>query len=230
VSTRALAAGLFAYAASLAALTGCRGVSSDDPPILLERNMYDQERYNPESYSQFFTDHRTMRDPVEGTIARDRYEDDPEVATGLLADKSGYVLAVPPQMIQRGGGMEKFLARGQDRFNIYCAPCHGQTGDGKGMVVCKREKLTDPCESRGFAPLPSYEDPRLRQMPDGQLFATISHGVRTMPAYGAQIPTADRWAIVSYVRALELSQLSSLSPGAPTPGTQANPSQPEPQK
>ena len=211
---------LLVLAAALAAsaLAGCREQSSEDPPILLERNMYDQERYNPESYSQFFDDHRTMRVPVEGTVARDRYEDDPEVATGLLADRSGYVMTVPQTFIQRSGGLEKVLARGQDRFNIYCAPCHSRTGDGKGMVVCKRDKVTDPCQSRGFAPLPSYNDPRLRQMPDGQIFATISHGVRIMPSYGAQVPVQDRWAIVAYVRALQLSQMAEATP------------QPEPKK
>jgi mono/diheme cytochrome c family protein len=207
----------------LLALAGCRGQTSEDPPIAPERNMYDTERYNPESYSQFFPDHRTMRAPVEGTIARDRYEDDPEVATGLLPDKSGYVMTLPAQIVQRSGGMEKFVARGQERFGIYCAPCHGLTGDGKGMVVCKRDKVTDPCESRGFAPLPSYEDPRLRQMPDGQIFATITHGVRTMPAYGPQVPVADRWAIVSYVRALEISQMSASAAGAPAPAGGAAP-------
>jgi mono/diheme cytochrome c family protein len=204
----------------LGVLAGCQGEQSEDPPIMPERNMYDTERYNPESYSQFFQDHRTMRTPVEGTVARDRYEDDPEVATGLLADKSGYVMTVPAQVAMRAGGMKSLLDRGQERFGIYCAPCHGRTGDGKGMVVCKREKVTDACESRGFPPLPSYEDPRLRSMPDGQMFATITHGVRTMPAYGAQIPVADRWAIVSYVRALEVSQLAQAG----------GPSQPEPKK
>jgi Cytochrome C oxidase, cbb3-type, subunit III len=209
-SARVLLCAGVALAAS-AGLLGCRGETSDDPPIMPERNMYDTERYNPESYSQFYPDHRTMRTPVEGTVARDRYEDDPEVSTGLLADKSGYVMSVPQSAIQRAGGIEKLLARGQERFTIYCTPCHGRTGDGKGMVVCKRDKMSDPCESRGFAPLPSYEDPRLRHMPDGQLFATITHGVRTMPAYGPQIPSADRWAIVSYVRALQLSQMTDSS-------------------
>jgi mono/diheme cytochrome c family protein len=113
--------------------------------------------------------------------------------------------------------MEKLVARGQERFGIYCAPCHGLTGDGKGMVVCKREKPSDACESRGFPPLPSYEDARLRQMPDGQLFATITHGVRTMPAYAAQIPTMDRWAIVTYVRALQVSQIAEARPSQPEP-------------
>jgi hypothetical protein len=211
----ALAALAPAVALTASMLAGCRGQTSDDPPILLERNMFDQERLNPESYSDFFADHRTMRTPVEGTIARDRYEDDPEVGTGLLPDNSGYVMTVPAGVITRGGGIEKVLARGQARFGIYCTPCHGQTGDGKGMVVCKRDKVTDPCESRGFAPLPSYEDERLRHMPDGQLFATITHGVRNMPAYGAQIPTADRWAIVTYVRALQMSQMASNAQPAP---------------
>jgi mono/diheme cytochrome c family protein len=213
---RAVNAALLGLAALGGAL-GCRGQTSDEPPVVLERNMNDQERYNPEQYSQFFADHRTMRQPVPGTIARDRYEDEPEVATGLTADKSGYVKVVPPQLVTRMGGAEKFLARGQERFGIYCAPCHGLTGDGKGMVVCKRDKVTDPCESRGFPPLPSYEDPRLRHMPDGQLFATITHGVRTMPAYGPQIPITDRWAIVSYVRALELSQMAEAKPTQPEP-------------
>jgi mono/diheme cytochrome c family protein len=199
------------------ALAGCQGQTSDDPPILLERNMYDQERYNPESYSSLFPDHRTMRTPVEGTISRDGYEGDPEVATGLVADKSGYVMTIPPAVVQRLGGMEKLLARGQERFGIYCAPCHGATGDGKGMVVCKRDKVTDPCESRGFPPLPTYADPRLRQIPDGQLYATITHGVRTMPAYGAQVPVQDRWAIVGYVRALQLSQMAAATPPKPEP-------------
>jgi mono/diheme cytochrome c family protein len=199
------------------ALAGCREQTSDDPPVLLERNMYDTERYNPESYSDFFPDHRTMRPPVPGTVANDRYEDDPEVATGLLADRSGYVMTIPQQLVQRKGGMDKVLKRGQERFGIYCAPCHGLTGDGKGMVVCKRDKASDPCESRGFPPLPSYEDPRLRSMPDGQLFATITHGVRTMPAYGPQIPVEDRWSIVAYVRALQMSQMSASNTSPPEP-------------
>ena len=199
-------------------LAGCREQTSDDSPILLERNMYDQERYNPESFSGFFPDHRTMRMPVPGTLARDRYEDDPEVATGLLPDRSGYVMTIPQGLVQHMGGPEKLVLRGQERFAIYCAPCHGLTGDGKGMVVCKRDKGTGPCtDTRGFPPLPSYEDPRLRTMPDGQLFATITQGARTMPAYGAQIPIPDRWAIVSYVRALQVSQMTAVTPSQPEP-------------
>jgi|HubBroStandDraft_2_1064218.scaffolds.fasta_scaffold20296_4 mono/diheme cytochrome c family protein len=212
--TKSLQVALAVVVAGLVA--GCRGQTSEDPPVVLERNMFDQERLNPESYSEFFGDHRTMRAPVEGTIARDHYEDDPEVATGLLPDQSGYVMTIPPAIVTHAGGLAKMLARGQERFGIYCTPCHGQTGDGKGMIVCKRASVTDACESRGFPPLPSYEDERLRHMPDGQLFATISRGVRTMPAYGPQIPISDRWAIVSYVRALQMSQMTAIAQPAPS--------------
>jgi mono/diheme cytochrome c family protein len=214
VTRIALACSVALVAGSLAA---CRGQTSGDPPVLLERNMYDSERFNPESYAAFFPDHRTMRTPVRGTIARDGYDDDSESTTGLVADKTEYVMTVPQLVIRKAGSLEKLVARGQERFGIYCAPCHGLTGDGKGMVVCKREKVTDPCESRGFPPLPSYEDARLRQMPDGQLFATITHGVRTMPAYGAQVPTVDRWAIVTYVRALQVSQMAQAATSQPEP-------------
>jgi mono/diheme cytochrome c family protein len=199
------------------AIAGCQDQTGGDPPILPERNMYDTERYNPESYSQFFADHRTMRTPVSGTIAREFYEDRMDVRSGLDESEQGYAMTIPPSVVSESGGMEKLVNRGQERFNIYCAPCHGQTGDGKGMVVCKRERVTDPCQSRGFGPLPSYQDARIRQMPDGQLFATITHGVRTMPAYGPQIPARDRWAIVSYVRALELSQMAEGKPSQPEP-------------
>jgi mono/diheme cytochrome c family protein len=214
---RRAAALILSVPMALFLIAGCRGQTSGDPPVQLERNMFDTERYNPESFSAFFPDHRTMRTPVEGTVARDWFEPDSEATTGLMADKTEYTMTVPQVVITKAGGMEKLLVRGRERFGIYCAPCHGLTGDGKGIVVCKRAKVTDPCESRGFPPLPSYEDPRLRQMPDGQLFATITHGVRSMPAYGAQVPTADRWAIVAYVRALELSQMAEASPSQMEP-------------
>ena len=89
------------------------------------------------------------------------------------------------------------LDRGLDRYDIYCRPCHDGTGSGRGTVITHSDWQPPP---------PSFHQPRIRQMPDGQLFATITHGVRNMPSYGASIPVSDRWAIVSYVRALELSQ------------------------
>jgi hypothetical protein len=180
--------------AALGALTGCRGQTSHDTPIVGIRGMYDQPRYDVQSKSTFFPDHRSMRLPVEGTVAREA-ELDPEVAEGRLPDDSGYVLTIPKPAVDRAGGMNALVTRGQERFNIYCAPCHDQTGSGKGMVV-----------KRGMLAPPSFHQDRIRHMPDGQLFATISNGIRNMPAYGINVPADDRWAIVSYVRALQLSQ------------------------
>jgi mono/diheme cytochrome c family protein len=173
---------------------GCRGETSAQAPVLPERNMYHQQRYNPQARSDFFQDHRTMRKPVEHTVPQEMNVD-PEISDGELADGSGYVLAIPSQVVAQLGGMEAAAHRGEDRYNIYCRPCHDGSGAGQGTVVKK-----------GMAPPPSLHDERIRHMPDGQLFASISRGVRNMPAYNYSIPTNDRWAIVSYVRALELSQ------------------------
>lgn len=176
------------------ASTACRGQTSAQPPIMLERNMYQQQRYNPQAKSHFFEDGRSMRTPVEHTFAR---EMDPsaEVSNGELADGSGYVLAIPEAVLTQLGGMAAATDRGQQRYNIYCTPCHDGTGAGQGIVI-----------KRGMVAPPTFHDDRMRHMPDGQLFATISHGVRNMPAYSYSIPVNDRWAIVSYVRALQLGQ------------------------
>ena len=187
---------LMVVCAALAALAGCRGQTSTEPPILPLRNMADQDRYDPQSESKFFADHRTMRMPVAGTVPRERVLD-PELADGRLADDSGYVLEVPKPIAEHFGGSDELLARGHQRYDIYCRPCHDGTGEGKGTVITRS----------GWQPAPpTFHQDRIRQMPDGQLFATISHGVRMMPSYGSRIPLVDRWAIVSYVRALQLSQ------------------------
>src|SRR6476469_5656532 len=111
-----------------ATATGCRGQKSEDSPIVLIRNMYHQPRYNPQSTSDYFEDGRTMRTPVEGTVARDRFEENEEISTGRLNDDSGYVLTVPEETVRRAGGMDALLVRGQERFGIYCTPCHDKTG------------------------------------------------------------------------------------------------------
>jgi mono/diheme cytochrome c family protein len=177
-----------------AAAVGCRGETSAQPPIIFERNMYHQQRYNPQARSDFFADGRTMRKPVEHTIVREM-DTNPEISDGELADGSGYVMTLPAQVIGQFGGLDATVKRGQQRYDIYCRPCHDGAGTGKGTVI-----------KHGMAPPPSLHDDRIRHMPDGQLFATVSHGVRNMPAYNYSIPTQDRWAIVSYVRALEINQ------------------------
>jgi mono/diheme cytochrome c family protein len=201
-SPLARATSLALLAASTALMAGCRGETSREPPIVIIRNMYDQPRYKIQAHSDYFADHRAMRPPVEGVIARER-EIDPEVATGRLPDQSGYVLTIPKHAVDALGGMDKLLVRGKERYNIFCAPCHDATGSGNGEVVAHAVAV-------GAAVLkpPTYHQDRLRHSPDGQLFATISNGLRNMPAYGYQIPTNDRWAIVGYVRALQVSQAS----------------------
>ena len=178
---------------------GCQGQVTDQPPVVVERNMYVQEKYRPQGSSSFFADHGAMRPPVEGTVPLEGYEDDDEIATGLTADQAGYVLAIPARVIERAGGLEAMATRGRDRFDVFCASCHGLTGDGKGMVARA---------PGGFPAITNLADERICRMPDGQLLATIANGVRNMPAHAAQIPLVDRWAIVAYVRALELHELA----------------------
>jgi len=185
-----------ALASSVAlGLLGCRGETSSQPPIVPIRNMFHQQRYNPQARSAFFADGRTMRKPVQHTFAREMIVDS-EVANGALADGSGWVLTTPASVINELGGPDAAVHRGQERYNIYCQPCHDGAGTGKGTVV-----------KRGMAAPPSLHEDRIRKMPDGQLFASISNGVRNMPAYNYSIPVNDRWAIVNYVRALELNQV-----------------------
>ncbi|HKP55501.1 MAG TPA: cytochrome c [Polyangiales bacterium] len=190
VATRALALGL-----AWASLAGCRGETSKEPPIVPIRNMYHQQRYNPQARSAFFEDGRTMRKPVEHTFSREMIID-AEIANGEFPDGSGYVLTTPNNVIVALGGPDAAVHRGQERYNIYCRPCHDEAGTGKGTAV-----------KRGMAAPPSLHEERIRKAPDGQLFATISNGVRNMPAYSYSIPVHDRWAIVNYVRALEVSQV-----------------------
>jgi mono/diheme cytochrome c family protein len=197
VLTVALAAG------ALSSVTGCRGQTSKESPIVGIRGMYDQPRYDMQSKVAFFPDHRSMRLPVENTVPREEVLDQ-EIATGRLPDDSGYVLTIPQDVLRprdlRGGptargGLEPLMERGEERFNIYCTPCHDKTGSGHGMAV-----------KHGMLAPPSFHQDRIRHMPDGQIFATISNGIRNMPAYGISVPINDRWAIVAYVRALQLSQ------------------------
>lgn len=183
------------YIALVAAMltTGCRGGVTQDEPIVPIRNMHDQPRYDMQSRSEFFEDHRTMRPQVEGTVPVEA-ESDLAIEEGVLPDGSSYVMEVPPQVVSRFGTKEKMVDRGEQRFNIYCSPCHGRTGVGNGLVV-----------KRGMMQPPNFHQDRVRHMPDGQLYVTIARGIRNMPAYGAQIVVDDRWAIVSYIRALQLS-------------------------
>jgi mono/diheme cytochrome c family protein len=154
--------------------------------------MHDQPKYKPEGVSAFFPDGRASRPLVDGTVAQGHLEDDRPFNTG----KSGaaYVREAPVPVTR------KLLARGQERYNIYCSPCHDRVGRGRGIIV-----------QRGFRNPPSLHEDRLRQQADGYLFEVISKGFGVMPDYAQQIRAADRWAVVAYVRALQLSQSATLA-------------------
>ena len=152
-----------------------------------------QQKYLPQSESKFFVDGMTMRKPVAGTVARGELHEDNAYWRGR--DDIDSVIAKIPIPVTM-----QLIERGQQRFNIYCSPCHGRTGDGRGIVV-----------QRGLLPPPSFHDERLRKVGDGHIFDVISNGIRNMPSYRAQIPVDDRWAIVSYFRALQRSQNASIN-------------------
>lgn len=176
-----------------AALTGCRGEVSRKPPVHLNQNMDFQDKYMPFGQSTIFDDARTMRLPPRGTVAQGQLKEDDRLYRGQ--DEEGNFVTTMPIAVDMD-----VLKWGQERYNIFCAPCHDKSGSGKGIVV-----------SRGLVPPPSYHQDKLRAMSVGELYGVISNGVRTMPSYRHQIPVEDRWAIVAYIRALQRSQFAGAS-------------------
>ena len=154
--------------------------------------MHDQPKYIPLRESTFFSDARSARPIVAGTVARGHLEDDELLYTGKL---NGTDSAMFPFAID-----SRVMARGQERFNIYCSPCHGRAGLGDGMVV-----------RRGYRAPPSFHQDRLRAAPPGHFFDVITNGFGAMPDYAAQIRAEDRWAIAAYVRALQLSEHATVN-------------------
>lgn len=151
-------------------------------------DMHVQPRENPLARSDFFTDQRSARPLVEGTVARGQLHADTYFYTGKIGNNPGTEMPFPVTM--------EVLERGRQRFNIFCAPCHSRVGDGNGFVP-----------SRGFARKPpSFHIDRLQKAPVGYFFDVITNGFGIMPDYASQIPTRDRWDIIAYIRALQLSQ------------------------
>jgi mono/diheme cytochrome c family protein len=150
--------------------------------------MYNQPRFDASAESDLFPDHRTNRPIPAGTVAQGFLKDDDFLSRGKAADGT----------FARGFPMEvtaATLARGEERYNIYCTPCHGPVGLGDGMVA-----------KRGFAGVANLHDERIRGMAEGELYSAIANGIRIMPSYGLQVNEQDRWAIVAYLRALQRSQ------------------------
>jgi mono/diheme cytochrome c family protein len=203
------------------------------------RDMQDQPKMKPYRSTVFFKDGLSTRPPIEGTVARGFLKTDTEFFTGKKAGKAGGSPAASPALTPAGpqpaaanrsagasasasqgaaaypDDVEIFpipvtkevVHRGKERYEIFCSACHGFTGNGDGMIV-----------RRGFRRAASFNDDRLRQAPVGHFFDAITNGWGAMPSYAPQIPAQDRWAIVAYIRALQLSQQSQ---GTPAPAAAA---------
>jgi mono/diheme cytochrome c family protein len=153
--------------------------------------MHDQPKYSAFEAAPMFADGSSARPPIPGTVARGDLRDDTVLYTGKEGEEAATVFPFPVD--------ERVMTRGQERFNIYCAPCHGLTGEGDGMIV-----------QRGFSRPPSLVEPRLAEMPPGHYFEVITNGFGAMPDHAAQIRPADRWAIAAYIRALQLAGSATL--------------------
>lgn len=179
---------------ALAALSSaCSNFTSRQPPIWVWPDMKKQDKYKPEMQAAFFKDGRTSRRPVEGSVSQELYRPDTAYATGITED--GAYVARNPEALTHD-----LLERGQQRFNIYCAPCHDRTGSGRGVVPTKAIWVPG-----------NMHDDRIVAFVDGEIFHVISNGRRSMPGYRFQIPEKDRWAIVAYVRALQRSWKGTIS-------------------
>jgi mono/diheme cytochrome c family protein len=172
-SKRLFFAGFAAFA--LIVVSGCR------------QDMHDQPKYVPLRESTFFSDARSARPIVPGTVARGHLHDDDLLYTGRM---NGTDATVFPFRVDA-----RVMARGRERFNIYCSPCHGRTGQGDGMIV-----------QRGYRRPTTFHQDRLRDAPVGHFFDVMTNGFGAMPDYAAQITADDRWAIIAYIRALQLSE------------------------
>ena len=165
----------FGAMAATLVLSGCR------------QDMHDQPKFFPQRGTDFYADGRSVRPQVENTVARGQLHEDAYFYTGLVNGKEGDGLPFPVTMA--------VLERGQERYNVYCTPCHSRVGNGIGMIV-----------QRGYMKAGSFHSARLETAPLGHFFHVISNGYGAMPDYASQITPEDRWAIVAYIRALQLSQ------------------------
>jgi hypothetical protein len=190
--------------AAVVGIAGRRGSLSRKPPLYIFPDMKRQLKLRPEAPNDFFENGVSSQLTPAGTVPRSKtimvgdhavypYEDSP-VFTGFVSGTTNYVETNPFPITP------KLLTRGQDRFNIYCSPCHGREADGNGIT----KKL-------GVIPtVANLQDPRIVKFADGEIFYVITHGRNTMGAYGPNVPAEDRWAIIAYVRALQLSHLGTI--------------------
>jgi mono/diheme cytochrome c family protein len=153
--------------------------------------MHDQPKYSALEAASFFADSSAARAPVSGTVARGQLREDPALFTGMVNDEPVTTFPFPID--------EAVLARGRERFDIFCSPCHGRTGAGDGIVV-----------QRGYTAPPPLDAPYLREAAPGHFFDVMTNGFGSMPDYAAEIKVADRWAIAAYVRALQSATAATI--------------------
>ncbi|MDA7618705.1 cytochrome c [Verrucomicrobia bacterium] len=174
-------------------VAGFRGGLSRKPPIEVFPDMDRQMKLRPQEANRFFGNHRSSQLHVDGTIARGAPYKDIPVNTGRQSGSTNWVEVNPVPF------SEALMERGRQRYDIYCQPCHGAAGDGKGITT-----------KYGMIAVANFHDPRLVSMTDGEIFNTITHGKNLMGPYGANIKIHDRWAIIAYLRALQRSRLSTM--------------------
>lgn len=188
-----------AFAVVLAvSLFGLRGTKFTSPPIDVFPEwafpgMKRQPKPKPQGESKFFADGRADRPLPAGVVSRDPLRNDDALYAGRTA-KGDWLRGFPVKVD------DKLMARGQERYTIYCAPCHGAVGDGNGIT-----------KQYGMGATPTYHDPRLRDMAEGEIFNTITHGKNTMLSYADKLVPEDRWAVILYVRALQRAQTGRAS-------------------
>jgi mono/diheme cytochrome c family protein len=184
--------------AAMVPLAGCaRGCTSSRPPIHLNPSMDDQPKVRPQAASTFFYNGASMREPVPGTVPIGGLKEDGAFFTGRSPD--GLFIPTIPVTVD-----DRTIERGQDRYRIYCQPCHDPRGEGKGILF-----------QRGNVPTASFHQEKIQNYPDGQLFDVITNGFGLMSGYKWPIPPADRWAIVAYVRNLQRERQARAA-SAPT--------------
>lgn len=209
-----LAIWLFVIVATVSIL-GFRGGKSSNPPVYVFPDMDRQAKYTPQGGNTFYSDGRDARPPVPGTVGRGQGWEIKEVFSGDYRDS----VSANPSLYSgktAGGDFYKgfpvpvtheFIAIGRQKYAIYCLVCHGETGDGRGVLASDGSELA--MTAGYFGNIATLIDERMRAMPEGQIFDVITNGFNTMGAYGYAILPEDRWAVVAYVRALQLAAHAS---------------------
>lgn len=182
----------------LAVILRARNTMSSKPRIHIIQDMDNQQKFKTQARNRLFADRRAMRRPATGTVARGELNGDDAYYRGMVGEDWIETLPIPVTM--------QLMERGRERFDVFCAPCHGLAGAGDGMVAKRAEELQEGT----WTPPASFHSELVRGRTDGHLFNTITNGIRNMPAYAPQIPVEDRWAIVAYIRALQRSQGAPL--------------------